>query len=194
MKKYLFVVGLVLPLAGKTQTLIDDKQQDLLGRGHVNIGVSVGQGHRGTYPTTNYLSPRVQYFIANGWSIAAEGRYVVSNIYPQTVNKPDYRLLGGGLSTRYYFLRGKRIAVFAQLGSTYGQSTLRMKSDAPTTVARIWQTEVGLGAQYRVGKRWAVEAMAGRSWSSSTIVTYTGLTPPDNFNRWQFSVGLNYYF
>ncbi|GAB4031371.1 outer membrane beta-barrel protein [Spirosoma jeollabukense] len=191
MKRYLLLFCLVSPLVGKTQTVSDDKQQDLLGKGHINVGVNVGQGYRGTYPTTTYVSPRIQYFITDGWSIAAEARYLVSNIYPQTVDKPDYRLKGGGLSTRYYFLRGKRLAMFGHIGASYGQSTLRMRSDAPPGRGYTWQTEVGLGAHYRVGKRWTVEAMTGRSWSSNSNDGYY-LTPPDDFNRWQVSIGVNF--
>lgn len=145
MKRYLVLLSLALPLIGKTQSLTDNKQQELLGKGHLNVGIRVGQGYRGTYPTTTYTSPGIQYFIADGWSVSAEGRFLQSSIYPQSVNKPDYRLRGGGLSTRYYFLRGKRLAMFAHLGTSYGQSTLRMKSDAPATVSRTWQTELGLG-------------------------------------------------
>ncbi|GAB3899194.1 outer membrane beta-barrel protein [Spirosoma agri] len=191
MRRYLLLFCLVSPLVGKTQTLSDGKQQDLLGKGHFNVGVNVGQGYRGTYPTTTYVIPRVQYFIMDGWSIAAEARYLVSNIYPQTVDKPDYRLKGGGLSTRYYFLRGNRLAMFGHLGASYGQSTLRMRSDAPPGTGYTWQTEIGLGAHYRIAKRWSVEAMAGRSWSRNSNGGYY-LTPPDDFNRWQVSVGINF--
>ncbi|MBD2755442.1 outer membrane beta-barrel protein [Spirosoma sp. BT704] len=189
MRLYVCLLCLILPFATRAQT--NDHQQDLLGRGHINVGVRIGQGYRGTYPTTTYVSPQLHYFITDGWSVALEARYLVSNVYPQTVDKPDYRLKGGGLSTRYYLLRGKRLAMFAHAGASYGQSTLRMKSDAPAGTGYTWQTEVGLGAHYRVGKRWSVEAMVGRSWSRNSNGGYY-LTPPDDFNRWQASVGINY--
>ncbi|WP_080054307.1 outer membrane beta-barrel protein [Spirosoma aerolatum] len=189
MKRYLVLLCLALPLLGHAQSL---KQQDILGKGHFNAGVSVGQGYRGTYPTTTFTSPHIQYFITNGWSLAIEGRYVSSNIYPQSVDKPDYRLWSGGVSTRYYFLRGKRLATFVHLGTYHGQSTLRMKSDAPATESRAWQTEVGLGAHYRVAKRWSVEAMVGRSGLKSTPTNSYFLLTPDDFNRWQVSIGINY--
>jgi outer membrane scaffolding protein for murein synthesis (MipA/OmpV family) len=192
MRRYLLLFCLAIPMVGRTQTLSNDKQQDLLGKGRITIGFSVGQGYRGTYPTTTYLSPRIQYFITDGWSIAAEGRYLGSNVYPQTVDKPDYRLLGGGLSTRYYVLRGKRFAVFSHIGAVYGQSTFRGKSDAPATYSRSWQTEIGLGAHYRLGKRWSLEAMGSRSWLSNSTTISSGFLPPSDFNRWQVSIGINY--
>lgn len=52
MKRYLVLLSLALPLIGKTQSLTDNKQQELLGKGHLNVGIRVGQGYRGTYPTT----------------------------------------------------------------------------------------------------------------------------------------------
>ncbi|GAB4036171.1 porin family protein [Spirosoma gilvum] len=192
MKRYGVLLCLILPLLGKAQSLTHPKQKDLLGKGHLIIGVRAGQGYRGTYPTTTFASPHIQYFIIDGWSIAAEGRYQMSTIYPQSVDKPDYRLRGGGLSTRYYFLRGKRFTLFAHLGANYGQSTLRMKSDAPATISRTWQTELGVGTHYRVGKRWSIEAMAGRSWANNTSSNSYFLSPPDDFNRWQVSIGINY--
>ncbi|WP_460971642.1 porin family protein [Spirosoma migulaei] len=195
MRRCLVLFFLMMPLVGKAQTLSNDKQQDLLGKGHISLGLSVGQGYRGTYPTTNFVSPRIQYFIANGWSIAAEGRFLTSTIYHQSDNKPDYRLLAGGLSTRYYFVRGKRVAVFAHIGTEYGQSAFHLTPDAPFspgTISSTWQTDAGLGIQYRVGKRWAIEVMGGRSWLSNSLVSSSGFLPPADFNRWQCSVGINY--
>ena len=192
MKRYLVLLCLAIPLVGSAQSTTLSHQQDLLGKGHIHVGLIAGQGYRGTYPTTTYTSPRVQYFITNGWSLAVEGRFSGSTIYPQSVDKPDYRQWSGGVSTRYYFLRGKRLATFVHLGTYHGHSTLRMKSDAPATESRTWQTEVGLGAQYRVAKRWSVEAMAGRSWQKSSPTNSYFLLTPDNFNRWQVSIGINY--
>lgn len=196
MRLCLFVLCLAFSQVGSAQMLPKDKQQDLLGKGHINLGVSVGQGYRGGgYPTTTYVSPRIQYFIADGWSVAAEGRYLLSNVYHQAGNKPDYTFVGGGLSTRYYFLRGKRLAIFAHAGTVYGQSTFYLNPDAPSapaTLSTTWQTDAGLGVHYRVGKRWAIEAMGGRSWLHNSVFASNGFPPPADFNRWQVSIGLTY--
>ncbi len=185
MKCYVVLLGLFLPFIGSAQTVLKEHQQDLLGRGHVNVGFSVGQGYKGSYSTTNYYVPRIQYFLANGWSVALEGRYLKSNsFYPFTY-------LGAGLSTRYYFLRTNRFALFAQLSAVYGQSKYD-KYDPVDPIASMngirnntWQTNAGLGAHYRLGKRWSLEATAERSWVQSSYLT------PD-YNRWQVSVGINY--
>lgn len=184
MKRYLLLVGLVLPLTGVAQTLTN-KQQDLLGKGHINVGVNVGQGYRGNYPTTRYLSPRIQYFLTDGWSIAAEGRILKANsVY-------DLTYVGGGVSTRFYFVRGKRFAVFAQAGAVYGQSNYHKwdPTDVEASLNHIpnnnWQTNAGVGVHYRLGKRWSIEAITERSWLPTSYLT------PD-YNRWQTSIGINY--
>ncbi|AKD55608.1 outer membrane beta-barrel protein [Spirosoma radiotolerans] len=185
MRRYSVLLFLTLPLVGRTQVLTHDKQQDLLGKGHLSVGISAGQGYRGNYSTTNYFVPRIQYFLASGWSVAFEGRYLKSNSYY------PFTYLGAGLSTRYYFFRGSRLAIFAQLGAVYGQSKYD-KFDPADYIASIngirnnnWQTNAGLGAHYRLGKRWSVEATFDRSWLQSSYLT------PD-YNRWQASVGINY--
>lgn len=196
MKRCVLLISLFLPLLGFAQVTFDEQQQDLLGKGHVHVGVNVGQGYRGGgYPTISYISPRIQYFITNGWSIAAEGRFLTSNIHHQSGNKPDYKLFAGGLSTRYYFVRTKRLAVFTHVGAVYGQSEFHLRPDAPAspaTISNTWQTEVGLGAHYRVNKRWSIEVMGGRSWLNNSTVTSSGFLPPAEFNRWQASIGINY--
>lgn len=184
MRPCLLLLYLILPLVGRTQTLTNNKQQDLLEKGHVIVGISVGQGYRGTYPVTNYISPRIQYFITDGWSIAVEGRFLKANsVY-------DLTYVGGGLSSRYYFLRGNRFAVFAQLGGVYGQS--KYDRFDPSDIRSLngtrnnnWQTNAGLGVHYQLGKRWSLEAVAERSWLQSSYLT------PD-YNRWQASIGINY--
>jgi outer membrane scaffolding protein for murein synthesis (MipA/OmpV family) len=170
---------------GKSQILPNAKQQDLLGKGHLNVGFSVGQGYKGSSSTTTYYGPRIQYFLADGWALALEGRYLKSNSYY------PFTYLGAGLSTRYYFLRSNRFAVFAQLGAMYGQSNYD-KYDPVDPFRSMdgvrnnnWQTNAGLGIHYRLGKRWSLEATAERSWLQSSY-----LTPA--YNRWQASVGINY--
>ena len=186
MKHFLALLGLALPMLGAAQSLSGDKQQNLLGKGHLNVGIHVGQGYQGSYPTTNFVSPSVQYFIADGWSVAVEGRFL------NAMSLYDLTYLGGGLSSRYYVLRKKRFAVFGQVGAIYGQSRYHKwePMDIEASLKAIpnanWQTSAGLGAHYRIGKRWSVEAVAERSWLAATY-----LTP--SYNRWQVSAGIRYW-
>jgi len=163
----------------------------LLGKGHLAVGISAAQGYKGSRQTTISFNPRMQYFLADGWSVALEGRYLksTSSDFP---NSFPFTYVGAGLSTRYYFLRGSRFALFAQLGASYGQSKYNRYEplDPYTTMNggvrnNNWQTNAGLGAHYRLGKRWSLEVTAERSWLPSSYLT------PD-FSRWQASIGLNY--
>lgn len=191
MKRCVLLLNLFLPLLGYAQTVLDEHQQDLLGKGHLSVGISVGQGYRGNYQTTASFSPRIQYFLANRWSVAFEGRYLKSTSADFPYSFP-FNYFGLGLSTRYYFLRGNRFALFAQLGALNGNSKYNRYD--PTDPYRTmnggvsnnnWQTNAGLGAHYRLRKRWSLEVTAERSWLSSSYLT------PD-FSRWQASIGLNY--
>ncbi|GAB3786074.1 hypothetical protein GCM10028818_48850 [Spirosoma horti] len=196
MKRYVLLFGLFLPLLASAQTVFDQHQQDLLGKGHLTVGVEVGQGYRGGgYPIITHIAPRIQYFILDGWSVAVEGRYLQSNVLRYVPNKADYKFLGGGLSTRYYFLRGKRVAIFAQLGTVYGRNDFNPMPPNPysqSVYSTNWQTNAGLGVHYRISKRWALEAMGSRSWLNTPLLGLQGYTPDPNFNRWQFSVGISY--
>ncbi|WP_240625489.1 outer membrane beta-barrel protein [Spirosoma pollinicola] len=185
MKRCVVLLGIFLPLVASAQKVPGKHQQDLLGKGHVHAGVSVGQGYKGSQSTTTVYSPKIQYFLASGWSVALEGRSLKSNSFY------TFTYLGAGLSTRYYFLRGSRFALFAKIGATYGQSKYDKYDPVDPASSRngirtnSWQTNAGLGAHYRLGKRWSLEATAERSWLQSSYLT------PD-YNRWQANVGINY--
>ena len=192
MKRYVLTLYLFLPFAGAAQSVVgDEKQQDLLGQGHLSIGISVGGGYRGTYPNINYITPRIQYFLKDGWSIAAEGNYLKS--------ESAFTYVGAGLSSRYYFLRRKRLALFAHLGASYGKSDYNSSLSKPafdpnnrqSRINNNWQLNAGLGAHYRLGKRWTVEAVAGRSWLQNLNPPLYSFIPAD-YNRWQVSVGISY--
>lgn len=184
MKRYAVFLSLFFLCVAFAQSSADDKQHDLLGQGRVQVGVSVGGGYGGYVGVTSQVTSRIQYFLKDGWSIMAEGRY--------TKIAPDFTYVGGGLSTRYYFLRGQRFALFGQLGATYGQSiycSVERASPYQTLTSDRqtggWQANTGLGAHYRLGKRWSLEATVERTQFQKASVI------PD-FSRWQGSVGINY--
>ncbi len=159
----------------------DDKQADLLGQGRLNVGVGVSVG------STSRVMPRLHYFLKDGWSVSLDGRY--------ETNRYNYLYLGLGLSTRYYFVRDRRLALFGQAGATYGQSryqTLYNPTDPYSIYQRVgtrpnpaFQTAAGLGVHYRVANRWSVESIAER-----TLTNHVGATL--QYSRWQGSVGVNF--
>lgn len=183
MNRYLLLLSLFLPLFASAQVSLDEKQRDLLGQGRINAGVRVGGGYGGSIGTIGHVAPRIQYFLKDGWSIAVEGRYIRRS--------SAFTYMGAGLSTRYYFLRTKRVAVFAQAGATYGKSTYReVEPGNPyQTLSRLkpnaWQANAGLGAHYRLGKRWSVEGTLERSQFQKDHTMPT-------FSRWQGNIGINY--
>src|SRR5919199_3176990 len=157
MKNYLLLLTLFVPLCGVAQSVDDDQQQALLGQGRLNLGLNLGGGYGSYVGTSGHVTPRLQYFLRDGWSIALEGRYDI-NSGSQT------RFAGGGLSTRYYFLRARPVALFGQLGTTYGQSRYYADSEGPNKngsgtpqTTNTFQTNAGLGIHYRIGNRWSVE-------------------------------------
>ena len=183
MKRYLLVISLFFPACVFAQSSLDEKQQDLLRRGRLNLGVNVGGGFGGDRGNASQVTPRIQYFLADGWSVAAEGRYAKTGDY--------FSYVGVGLSTRYYVVRHQRFALFGQLGATYGQS--KYTGLEPTNPfaslsgvkADVWQGNAGLGAHYRLARRWSVEATVERSQLQKAYLT------PD-YSQWQGNIGINY--
>lgn len=185
MKKHLLLSALFLPLWGSAQSLNDDKQQTLLGQGRLNVGVSVSGGYGGYTGTSGHITPRLQYFLKDGWSIAVEGHYDL-NSGSQT------RFIGGGLSTRYYFLRAQRFALFGQLRATYGQSRYYADPNGPNKngsgspqLTNTFQTHAGLGVHYRIGNRWSIEASGERVLTNS-------IRPTLDASPWRANIGLNF--
>ncbi len=183
MKRFLIVVGLLLPLHGFSQSSVDRKQQELLGQGKLNVGITVGHSFSGNTGAITQATPRIQYFLTDGWSISAEGRYSKAG--------EDFTYVGAGLSTRYYFLRRTRFALFGQVGGTYGKSTYsKIEPTDPTRplsslAANSYQVNAGLGTHYRLGKRWSLEFTVERSKFQKLYLI------PD-YNSWQGNFSINY--
>ncbi|NID08863.1 outer membrane beta-barrel protein [Fibrivirga algicola] len=188
MKRLLLVAGFLVPLFGFSQSPSDQKQGELLGQGHLSAGINVG-GAFGPISSgdTKYLAPHIQYFLKDGWSIALEGRH--------NANGNFSRYTGLGLSSRYYFVRDRRLALFGQAGASLGQSKFSGQAleaaiqYLPTTTynyerSTAWQTSAGLGVHFRIAKRWALEGIGERAW--------TELTKTLSHQRWQGSVGINF--
>jgi hypothetical protein len=188
MKKLLLLTGLLVPFLGFSQSPSDQKQSGLLGQGHLSAGTNIG-GAFGPISSgdTKYLAPRIQYFLKDGWSIAVEARH--------NVNGSFSRYTGLGLSSRYYFVRDRRLALFGQLGASFGQSKFSGQAleaaiqYLPTTSysyerSAAWQTSAGLGVHFRIDRRWALEGLGERAW--------TELTKTLSYQRWQGSIGINF--
>ncbi|MBC3785680.1 autotransporter outer membrane beta-barrel domain-containing protein [Spirosoma utsteinense] len=191
MKNYLLVVSLLFPLYASAQLATNNKQQALLEKGQLSAGLIVGGGWEyGNFQ--GRITPRLQYLLKDGWSIALEGRYT-------NIRGPEFRYRGAGLSTRYYFIRDRRLALFGQLGATYGQSTFLSVNyirDAQGTVitwdtyrdrSNAFQSHAGLGVHISLNQRWSIEGMAER-----TLTNNIGSSL--DYSRWQGNLGVNYRF
>ncbi|WP_461152163.1 porin family protein [Spirosoma pulveris] len=188
MKRLLLLTGFLVPFLGFSQSPGDQKQSELLGQGHLSAGINVGGAFGPTSSgDTKYLAPRIQYFLKDGWSIAVEGRH--------NVNGNFSRYTGLGLSSRYYFIRNRQLALFGQAGASVGQSRYSVEAleaavhHLPATAYNYerntaWQTSAGLGIHFRIAKRWALEGIGERAW--------TELTNTSTYQRWQGSIGLNF--
>lgn len=186
MNRIYFLASLLAIASTTNAQIINDKQQDLLGQGSLHVGANANLGYSGFSGLNARFTPRIQYFLTDGWSVAAEGRI--------ETNGRQYSYVGAGLSTRYYFIRDRRLAVFGQAGATYGQSTF-LRPDPASSFNLVngrressptLQVSAGLGVHYRLSERWSIEGMAER-----TITNYRsiGLT---NYSRWQGSIGVNF--
>lgn len=187
MKKNLLLVAFFLPLASSAQSIDNDgKQQGLLGAGKTNLGVGIARSYGGnSISFATQLTPRLQYFIKDGWSVAVEGE--LSRNYG-TQNKFN----AAGLTTRYYFLRSHRLALFGEAGASFGRATISVDaSDTYGMGARIvekatrFQTKVGLGVHYRLSDRWSLEGNATHNSGSR------GMADTD-FGRWRTGIGVNF--
>lgn len=183
MRHYLVMAFIFLPFLSFAQSNTDSRQSDLLGQGHITVGVSAGGGYGNGLGTVTTITPRIQYFLADGWALQAEARSIKTGAY--------FSYLGGGLSTRYYFLRSNRFALFGQVGASIGRHTY--SKIEPTDPSRpltplkgdTWQVTAGAGAHYRLGGRWSVEANVERSQLKQVY-----LIP--NHSGWQSNIGLNF--
>ena len=169
----------------QTSDRATDRQQDLLGQGKLHVGVDVNGGYAGFTGLRGRVVPRLQYFLKDGWSVALEGRYEATGDF--------FHHFGAGLSTRYYFIRDRRLAVFGQAGATYGRSRyLRYYPGADLYNRDTWfeqkqnvfQVSAGLGVHYRIANRWSLEVIAERPLTNVGAFWDTG--------RWQGSVGVNF--
>lgn len=186
---FLLVTGLCIATASLAQRTGHDRQTDLLGKGTLSAGVQLSGGYQYSAGLTSRLVPRLHYAVKNGWSVGLEGRY-------QTTGSQS-RYVGAGVSTRYYFVRFRQLAVFGQAGATVGQSRNRTyyaekgldpllpSGKRSEQKVKVWQGTAGLGAHFRVSNRWALEATAER-----TLINSRG--PLKNYGRWQGSAGATY--
>jgi hypothetical protein len=185
---------LIVSLTGITtsqllaQHTLDNRQTDWLGKGTVQAGVGVSGSYQYSSGLTSHFVPRLQYFVKKGWSVGVEGRY-------QTNGKQS-QYVGVGPSTRYYFVRFKRLDVFGQAGATVGRNRYRTYStegidpllssaNRREQKSKAWQATAGLGVNFRASNRWSLEAAAERA-----LLTTKGMTNTNS--RWQGSVGVNY--
>ncbi len=164
MKNYAVLIAFVLlPFWSWAQS---NENNTWLDQGQVQIGVGVGVGRGGN--TGGYIraSPYAQYFIKNGLALRLEGRY--------NYNGPDGdKYAGAGLLGQYHVVRTNRFSAYAQAGYFYGNANYSLYRSNPLDVSAqpiLYREQVsygmfnlGLGAQYRMGNRWSVNALIERN-------------------------------
>lgn len=161
MKNYaVFVVFVLSPFCSWAQSTVSTPWLD---QGQFQLGVGVGAGRGGN--TGGYIraSPYAQYFIKNGLALRLEGRY--------NYNGPDgNQYAGAGLLGQYHVVRTNRFSAYLQAGYFYGQANYGFYvSNDPYSLFRSRQQynygmlNLGVGAQYRLGNRWSVNALVERN-------------------------------
>ncbi len=171
-----------------------------LHKGNLVAGLSFGSGQQANDRETSLnFTPRLQYFVANHWSIALDGRY--------EQKKDSYnRYLGAGLSTRYYTLRAHRLSLFGQASATLGQTRdhdffwgwcgTGLPSDYQSTryhSKRLdLQTALSAGTQYALGKRLSMEASIERVLFDTRTGDAYDLSCGTINGAWRANVGINY--
>jgi hypothetical protein len=184
MDKYIAIILLLTPFWGVAQSA-DTRQENLLGKGKLHIGVGLSQEIGGSFGINRGFTPRLQYFVSNGWSLALEGTLEKNYATQNTMN-------GVGLNTRYYFMRAQRLALFGEVGATIGRSKINYPDTNGTGFLRletstVFRTHAGLGAHYRLGERWSMEAGLARMLSNSQNATnLPGYAP------WRAKVSVNF--
>lgn len=178
MKYFLVVTGLFFFSYSQAQT--SDKNP-WLNQGQLQVGIGVGAGWGNEVGGYLRATPYAQYFIKDSWNLRVEGRY--------NYNGPGgNQYIGAGLLTQYHFLRTSKLSVFGQAGYFYGKADYglyRSIEDTPASsrLERYRQQfnygmlNVGVGAQYQLGSRWTVNALAEKN-----IGSQVGRFGADNFN------------
>lgn len=197
MKKLLLPLLFLVPLASYAQTFNPTEPPALLNKGILNVGLNVGSGEQANDSQTSlHFSPRLQYFVANRWAVALDGRY-------EQKRASKNRFLGAGLSTRVYFLNARRLAVFGQAGAIIGQ-TRNYDSWWYCSVGEVGpppekhyfqvvdlQASTSAGIQYSLCKRLSLEASFERVLFDSRSGDSRGCSYTIT-GAWRAGVGVNY--
>jgi hypothetical protein len=210
MTHFLLLAGTLLPLLASAQSqsapdtiamkpdptahprIYDAHQTDLLGVGTWHAGLNArGVGWGGYADFTGRVTPRIAYFLKDGWSVGLEGQYeATGRLYQRT---------SIGLTSRYYFVRDQRLAMFGLAGFNIGHS--RYQSPELTgpgpyyllvrdTEGTTYQARLGVGVSYRLGQRWTIEGVIERT--HTTTPGYTPRYGTGTFAGWQGSAGVSF--
>lgn len=200
MKRLLLPFLFLVPLASYAQTSNSTEPPSLLDKGILNVGLNIGSGGQANDSQTSlHFSPRLQYFVANRWAFALDGRY------EQKKSSRD-RFIGAGLSTRVYFLNARRLAIFGQAGAVVGQSRDYYTNDwGWCGVGRPndyqpernhsnsvdLQAAASTGVRYSLCKRLSLEASVERVLFDSRSGDSRGCSYTIT-GAWRAGVGVNY--
>ena len=145
-----------------------------------------GAGRGWFCETGGRVTARVSYFLRDGWALGVEGQYEsLGTIAGRT---------SIGLSTRYYIIRDKRLALFGQAGGSIGQSLVfgRLKSLPNIYPPDYFSRLEGTSYQARIGRRVALEGTVDRAFTSIVNPGALGSVTRSSFGNWQGGVGITY--
>ncbi len=190
-----------MPLIGRAQTTASQPaNQPFGGKGTLSVGIGFGGGQQANDLTNSlHISPRIQYFVADRWSLSLDGRYEKKW---QSFN----HFLDGGLSTRYYFLQARRLGAYGQARATLGQTRdhdfywgwcgVGLPDDYQSTRYHSKrldiQAAVGTGLQYNVCGRLSLEAGVERVLLDTRLGYGYDLSNDGLNGAWRGNIGVNY--
>ncbi|GAB3507428.1 hypothetical protein GCM10027341_41990 [Spirosoma knui] len=185
MKNYFLLASLLFPASSWAQSALETPW---FNQGQVQVGIGVGAGWGDRVGGYLRATPYTQYFLKNGWALRVEGRY--------NYNGPEgSQYVGAGLLTQYHFLKTNKFSAFGQLGYFYGKANYgyyQAIETSPTSSSLVRRRgelnygmlNLGLGAQYQLGARWSINALAEKNMGD-----HIGRLGADSFNT---TVGIGF--
>ncbi len=170
MKNLVILIVFLLPVCSLAQT---SGNSPWLEKGEIQLGVGFGPNFGGYGGASTRTAPYIQYFIRDRWSVRLEGQYESGGFKQERhrdirVEQPQY--LGAGLSTQYYFLKSDRLSVYGQAGYSMGRYSVfyaggffdYLRPRERSLMSNFNRFGLGVGAQYRMGDRWMLNASVER--------------------------------
>ncbi len=183
MKNFALLVVSLFPYFSLAQ---NSDQSPWLEKGEIQVGVGFGSSFGGYTGLSARTTPYLQYFIKDRWAVRLEGQYEAygfkrEGYLGEEFKRPQY--LGVGVSTQYYFLKTARLSFFGQAGYSHGRYRTNVydySNSYPQTIRTVRSNfdrfSLGVGAQYRLGDRWMINALVERQTTTRFKGGATGVS------------------